>query len=618
MGQNVSIDFALPDVGSWFTEMNNYATQSISGAQQAAQGLSLFVAGIPLSDASFHSIPVDVTMGTPTHPTLAVLPTPTLPNLPSSPTLSDIVIGSAGAVPAFTGSVSVNMPAPPSLFTVTAPIKDYTLDLSVVYPDAPSTDLPAVPSLLSLNIPSPLPLDLPVFNMAFPSASGVYIPSITFSYLENPYSSEVLDAIKAELLFRMNGGTGLNPTVESAIWNRGRDREQRASLLSERTLLVDRASSGFSRPPGSAMAALEVVTQETQSKIIDLSREIMIKQAELEQENLKNAIQQAIALEDILIRHFDVAAQRSFEVAKYTQELAIEICKLAITVYNTEVEAYKSYAIAFETIVKSELAKIEIYKAQLEGQKLISEINDQSIRIYLAQIEGVKTSVSLYTAIIESTTAKLKAEGLKIEAFKAEVDAYGSQVQAEIGIYSMYGEQIKGELAKVQVFDSQVKAFTSQIQAYASTNDIVFKKADVEVKINEYKLGVYTAQLDAYIKQAQANQMVYSEATEVYKAQAEIYLADVGLDKAQAELLLKEAENTITQNKYAADIGIQNAQVTLEAYKSAYMAQLEAKKASGSIYAQLAASALSGINVSASVSGQAQLSESENHNYTGA
>ena len=70
---------------------------------------------------------------------------------------------------------------------------------------------------------------------------------------------------------------------------------------------------------------------------------------------------------------------------------------------------------------------------------------------------------------------------------------------------------------------------------------------------------------------------------------------------------IKQAENTITQNRYKADIAIQNAQIALESVKAAYQALLESKKAAGSVYAQIGSSALSAINVSAQVQGQVKL-----------
>lgn len=611
---NVDVNVVVPNVDGWFNTMNSYASSATSGATSAANMLSTYVAGVPASSVTFNSVPIHTTMSSPTKPSVPsvsvgsrILPSPigmVVPSLTleSAPTFS-------------TPDPTINFPSVPSPLNLMAPVKDFAIDLSTNFPTAPTTSLPPVPTLLSLNLPSAPSLFIPIFDIVFPT-STLTVPSINFSFFENPYSDTLLTSVKNELLLRLQGGTGLNPTVEAAIWNRGRDREQRASLQAERSVLVDRASSGFSRPPGALMAALEQSIQDTQSKVIDLSRDIMIKQAELEQENIKTTIQQSIALEDILLREHNNLVNRSFEVAKYIQEISMEIFKLEVSLYNTKVEAYKSFTVAYTAKVQAELAKIEIYKGQLEGQKLVSDINEQSIKIYIAQIEAVKTNVAVYTSMVNAVSEKLKAEAVKVEVFKSEIEAYSEQVKTKAIEYTSYSEQVKAEGLKVDVFDSQVKAFTSRIQSYAASTEAKTKVLSAEVGIEELKIKKYEADIDAFIKQVQADQIIYSSAVDLYKGQAEMYLAEVGLDRSVAELAIKDSESIIMQNKYAADIGIQNAQVNVEAYKSSYMAQLEAKKAAGSIYAQLAASALSGINVSASVSASASVQAQESHSYS--
>jgi hypothetical protein len=426
-----------------------------------------------------------------------------------------------------------------------------------------------------------------------------------------------LTDVKDLLIYRLQGSTGLPPVVEAAIWNRERDREQTASLQSERTLLVERSGVGFSRPTGSQMSALTQVVQETQSKLIDLGREIMIKQAELEQENLKNSIQQVIALEDVLIRQNNNVNQRSFEVAKYTQDVAIEIFKSQVTLFTAEVTAYQAYAAAFNYKVQAELAKIEIFKAEIDAQRLISEVNKNTISMYLAQIEGVKTGADIYKTIIDSVKSRIDAEQLKLQIFKTQVEAYAEGVRAKASEYTMYSEQIKGELGKVDVYDSQVKAFATKIQAYSAQSDVAIKTATTQVDIEDLFLKKFTAEMDGYIKQVQTDQLIYQSAIDVYKGEADIYMSQIGFNKASAEVLLKDIDNTIQQNKYKSDIAIENAKVTLQSMIASYNATLEGRKAAGSMYAQIGSSALQAINVSAQTQGQASLSASESHSYEG-
>jgi hypothetical protein len=592
------IDTNVP-INSWFEKLNNYANSAVDSANAAVDSITSSILQPIPSSVIFIPVETNISTGTVTKP---VDPSISLPNrIPVSPPTIDNISIDIGSAPEYNIIEPViNMPSVPSPLDAMAPVKDFIINTDFIYPIEPDSTLPSVPTLVDINIPTPLDLLIPIFDQALPTSNDIVIPGITFSFSENIYSSSLLTSIRSELLSRLQGGTGLNPIVEDALWNRGRDREQKASLQAERTLLVERGQIGFSRPTGSQLAALSQVVQDTQSKVIELSREIMIKQAELEQENIKTSIQQTISLEDILMRENNNTNQRTFDTAKYLQDVAIEIFKLAVSKFNSELEAYKSFAAAYQARVQAELAKIEIFKGKIEAEKLKGDINEQNIRLYLARIEGVKNNVEIYKSLILSISEKLKGEQLKLEVYKTDVTAYSEIAKAKSYEYSMYADQVKGELSKTQILESQTKAFASRIQAYATTSDAIIKKAEVDSSIQDLKIKKYTADIDAFIKQVQADQAMYASAVDLYKGKVQMYLGDVSMVNSSAELALKQAENIILQNKNAADIGIENSKIALSAVIGSYDALLESKKAAGSIHAQIAASALSAINVSAS------------------
>ncbi len=614
MGEWVNVNVPVPDVEGWLLTLNDYAAEAISNAERVAESIDNFTPSQYTPQITFEDIQTDISLDPTNKPVRPSFNLSTR-NPPRSISISTPTL-SGKTAPEFTElDPAISFPDLPPQLSVELPIKDFDIETSFEYPTSPDYILPNVPTLLDLELPTLATIDLPTFSLDFPTSNDIIVPGVTFSFTEELYTSPLLDKVKNELLSRLDGGTGLNPIVENAIWDRGRDRESKAVTIAERTLLVDRASQGFSRPPGAALAALEGIVQDYQGKVIELSREIMIKQAELEQSNLINAIQQTISLEDILIKENLAINQRSFEVSKYIQDVAIELFKAKVSVYNIKVEAYKAYSSSYQAKIQAELSKVEIFKGEIEAQKLKGDINEQNIKIYVAQLEAIKTNVDIYKTIIESISEKIKAEGLKLEVYKSDIEAYSTAVKAKATEYSMYSEQIKGELAKVEVFDSKVKAYASRIQAYASANDIEIKRAEILKDIEGLKIKKYEADINAFIKQVQADQAIYQSAVGLYQSEAQMYLADNSLNRSIAELELKQADNIIQQNKYTADIAIANAQITLESIKSAYNSILESKKAAGSIYSQIGGSALNAINVSASVSGNAGVSLSESHQY---
>lgn len=90
------------------------------------------------------------------------------------------------------------------------------------------------------------------------------------------------------------GGTGLNPAVEAQIWQRGRDRILIDGQRAEAQTMDEFSARGFSLPPGALSARIDTARHEGMKAIGEFSRDVAIKQAEIEVENLRFAVDQAV------------------------------------------------------------------------------------------------------------------------------------------------------------------------------------------------------------------------------------------------------------------------------------------------------------------------------------
>jgi hypothetical protein len=248
----------------------------------------------------------------------------TEPNLPDQPTLlnvdppslEDVTFSLPDLPPTFSGSVDVEglLPEPfdqdpPALVLGAIPSAEFG-----PAPEAPGVNfdfedpqlnlnLPGRPELMRINvrrfdgvtIPE-LPVDdTPEFDLVAPTVRE-YTPGAE-------YTSGLLTALRDELQGRIeNGGTGLNPDVENAIWDRGREREARA--MRDSILDLERMEEmGFDLPPGVYLDARLRINTENAATNMGLSREIMIKQAELELEAIQQALTIAQRLEADAIQY---------------------------------------------------------------------------------------------------------------------------------------------------------------------------------------------------------------------------------------------------------------------------------------------------------------------------
>ncbi len=614
MGQYVSLP-PFPDVLSAYNGMISGINGITSSASSIANSLVQYS---PTTFTTFYdpnSVNTDINLVQPESLGDVDLPQVNIPSAPVDPTIAIPAIDlSQIDFPEYNiQEPSFNLPTAPNNFSESLPVKP-VVDFNKEFPDAVSIDIPDVPTLEVLDIPSAPALSLPEFTEEVPQLTDLQeVDPAAFNYIEDSYNSELLDCIREELCSRLEGGTGLNPNVEQAIWDRGRDREHTASLQAERNLLVEQAGSGLNRPSGALQAALDNIRMETQAKLIELSREIMIKQAELEQENFKFSMQQAIALENILMREFNNIQNRALDVARFKFQILIDVYKIKLSKYQAELELFKASVQAFELKLKAELSKLEEFRANIEAQKLINEINAQTIQLYISRVNAVKSIVDIYKTQVEAVSEQLRAEGLKIESYKADVDAFKALVQAKSEEFRGYAEAVRAETSKAQLFDAKVKAYTSRVQAYSNLVDVEAKKAEIELSGEKLKTDVFATKMDAYLKRVQAEQTNSTIVLDKYKTKLQKYVADLSYNTASSNLGIKSIDQQISQIQFNTNAAIESAKINAEVIKARNAIQVEALKASGSIYAQLASSALNAVNVNISSNQSVQGSLNENY-----
>ena len=90
--------------------------------------------------------------------------------------------------------------------------------------------------------------------------------------------------------------TGLEAFIEQQIWDRERDRILAERDRAKATAYSDFASRGYPMPPGALNEAILVLERENMRQIGESSRTIAIEMAKIELENMRFAVEQAIAL----------------------------------------------------------------------------------------------------------------------------------------------------------------------------------------------------------------------------------------------------------------------------------------------------------------------------------
>lgn len=603
---NNAMGAAIEFVGSKINALDATATQYSAALQAslAAMG-NIKMADVdqpPLMSAPSVPAPVFNLGNEPSYsPQPMVIPVdPGVPGIDAL--LGQLEIGDMDALPAAPQMPALNLPTPPGMAAVPVPARP-DIDTSVELPTAPVIVMPEMEALQQITIPDFVFPDLPDFDGVPPSAAGITVPNVFINWAEPRYESELLPELQSQVQTMMAGGTGLPAAVEDALFSRARERDSAETHRALQEAVDTWAARGFTMPPGMLAKQTSVIREQGRVKAAELNRDILVQAAQWQIENIRFAVQQGLALEQLTANIFENAAKRMFEVARFQAEAQINVFNAHIGLFNAQNSAFQTLAQVYRTRLDGALAKLTAYKTAIDGQVALGQINQQRVEVFKAKLSAVQSSVEVFTSMMRG--AQVRADVIKnqFDAYRADVQAYAEQIGAEKVKFDAYESQVKGEVAKAGMLDAQARAYASTIQGLASKADIRAKGAQLRLEAARVHIQKYLADLDAFKSKLQASLSNVQYGTQVYQAQVEGWRARASANVAASEVQARFADmNTRTNIAFSE---MQISQYTANINKAAQQAQiaLEAAKAMGQYSAQLAAGAMSAVNISAGVTG---------------
>lgn len=535
------------------------------------------------------------------------------PVAPVEPGMTAIAALDTGTAPTFTAtapSLDLSFAAPTPLTTAvpSAPVLG-----SVAIPVAPAVPLPSVPTLLSVTVPTQPLLSLPVFSGV--PANSPQAAAYTFSFAETQYTSSLLDDLRARLQEWVNGAaTGLSPTVEAALWERGRAREIVNAGRKAKEVMRNFARRGFAKPSGALATELADAAQEAQDASSTINRDISIEQAKLEQENRRFAFDEAFKVEAMLVTYSNQIAQRAFDAARFTQEAGIQIYQANVSRYSADIQAYAARVDQWKGAIQAELTKLETFRSAVESQKLTSEINTQTVETYRARVEAAKTVIDIFRAQVDAANTQAMINKTQIEAFGAQVNAYGESVRAKASEYDGYATRIRAEVSKADVFKAQAEAYSAQVDGFKALVSARVEAKNMEIKINrEVPLDLFRLRTDVFRTLTDAERTRVETVADVFGKNVGLYSAQVQgqVGRMEAETGAYNAE--VVYRRAQADNTIALTRGNVEVLTQRMLALIDATKSGATVQAQMAASALSSVNLSGSISAGTSSTQSNSY-----
>ena len=578
-------------------------------------------------------MPSWVPLNLPAQPNLEKIELPDRPNTPSKPAIQSInPTIDAGTLPSPPSDAvpSIDRPIRPSEvrgFYLSAP--DVNTDFSSRLPSPPSSfSGGAVPSIGEVRMPARPSISLPTFNGVMPDAPSS--PPDTAGMLESAYRNAsgmmmtaLNDRINAWLteynpqfhaqLSRLEQRvqelasgeteTGFKPNVEDAIYGRARSRISAEAMRAHNEAAGAMAGRGFTMPNGALFAAMNQARRSGNDQLAGTGREIVIKQAELNQQNVQFALNMSADLRKSVLQmslsYHGNLIQINGQAINYAQavvDAAVKLYDMVVKVYASKLDAYRAQAQVYETLVRATTVVIDIYKAEIEAEKAKVDVDVARIQAFREQVNAYQAEVDAYGKRVQAVVTAAELEKLKIAAFENQVRAYQAEVQAKQAEWQAYSAAWNGEESKVKAHLAAVQSYQAQIDAYKTRVQAEGVRVDAQAKTVEAQLRGYTAELQAYGEEVRADSQYVAAQATVQDAQLKAHQlqsqAAIEQAKTNAERFKAEVHAELEHKRLLMQGLLEQARLFVKSMES--IASVHSSV--GNSYAQMAGSALSGMN----------------------
>lgn len=202
-----------------------------------------------------------------------------------------------------------------------------------------------------------------------------------------------------------NGGTGMNASVEDQIWQRDRSRVLKEVNRASREVLATFASRGFPMPPGAAAHQITMLQQRALEESAKASRDVAIKQAEIEIENVRFAVKEAI---DLRIKAISAAAEFMKAMA-LGPEIAARLATSAADAQAKLINAASQY---YDARIRVEQLKYDVVKS---NATLLTDVGKTNVTLW-TDILRAKASTAVAVAGAAGTMAASALNSLNSSA----------------------------------------------------------------------------------------------------------------------------------------------------------------------------------------------------------
>jgi hypothetical protein len=528
--------------------------------------------------------------------------------LPVAPTLDDITIPDLAAVPVEpTFDTTYVKPTAPNAAMPVRPEDDDVVLLDIAIPDAPTIALPDEPTLYAIDLPALPDLTVPTFDGVRP-VRDFTVPAQQFAWQAVAYDETTINAIKSRLSDMQVNGLGLPAAVEAALFDRQRGREDVISLAAIQYAASDLAARGLRQPAGLMTRRLDRIGAENRQRTSSANRDLTIRMAEMNVESVRFALSQAVTLESTLVQINVQNNELALKGASAAQQFLNDVFNMQVTLHNAEWDGFKTDAAVFESRIRALDSQVSLYKSQIDGQKVIGDLNESLVRSYGETVRSRDTLIAIYRAQIEAGVAKGTLNTQKLEQARLRLQTFSEDVNAWAKQQDGYRISVDAELGNLRAQEVLANVFGQRINAMKTINESYFAQGEFQIKKQIQQLELFRAKLQGAQIDSQTQVAALDAKVRVYAADGSIFGVQGQVSAAESAAHDRTAELRLGAARLTAETQQKSLEMTANYAIKVIDEQIEVLKAKAQVVAQLAASSQSGVNFGASYSGSIGIS----------
>lgn len=503
---------------------------------------------------------------------------------------------------------------PPDDLTATAPAGPPTLT-PVVVPTAPTLVLPPVPTLTELDIPDAPVLNLPTFSGTRPD-TDIDPPLEVFAFTPEEYTSALLDKVRGTVSGMLDGGTGLPAAVAQALRDRAFTAVDAQAMRAEQEVMEDMGARGFSQPNGILLRRLDESRQNNQNQRNALSRDVHIRDQEIAVENLRFAVTSGISLESTLLQAHTQHMQLLLDAAKTSQDVLIAIYNAKVAKIQVDLEVYRTDAAVWLDLLKGELAKLEQFKAEIEAQALIGQLNESAVKVYSERVKAVLAQADIYKAQVDGAKAQADVNESVMRGYAAEITAYAERVRAWGMEWDGFRALIEADATKARVFELVEQGYARRVSTWSEQQNQETEQLRARIAKATMDLQAWQTKLEK--NRADLTHEVAKNETEarIYASRIAKYQADAAIETAASDANLRKLNAGIERERGRVDTALKDADIEINQVIQLNQQMIAVQNTIMQTLTQLAASSMSAVNFSAGISSSSGLSVGCSTNYS--